>query len=132
MNLKSRYNHFRIHDYCEFDEWGNCKRCVPSSCGGITICRIIDEDTKEIIAWGISFCSPRDNFSRKTGRAIAEGRALKAIEEAKMDPKPQPRLFAGIGKPEDINYVIDCIPWGVDLYTWLRRTDAGWEQVSNF
>jgi len=29
---------------------------------------------------GVSFCNPKDQFNKKTGRAIALGRAIKAIE----------------------------------------------------
>lgn len=38
---------------------------------------------------GIAFCNPLDQFNRKLGRAIALGRAVKAIEWADSEPIPK-------------------------------------------
>ena len=52
--------------------------------GGIaTVCIIPisnEEKTSVIYARGVSFCNPVDQFIKKKGRAIALGRAVKAIE----------------------------------------------------
>ena len=49
--------------------------------GTATVC-VIGQDSVE--GWhfvrGIAFCNPKDQFSRKLGRHIALGRAVKAIE----------------------------------------------------
>ena len=49
--------------------------------GTATVC-VIGEDS--VAGWhyvrGVSFCNPRDQFVKKTGRAIALGRAIRAIE----------------------------------------------------
>ena len=38
----------------------------------------IENEQREILAYGVALCSPRDNFSRASGRCISAGRALKA------------------------------------------------------
>lgn len=45
----------------------------------ITICTIHADD--KLVATGYAFCSPLDQFSRKKGRDIAQGRALSLIRE---------------------------------------------------
>ena len=45
--------------------------------GGITVCLLRDNDG--VTARGLSICSPRDQFVKKTGRAKALGRALQAL-----------------------------------------------------
>lgn len=43
-----------------------------------TVVGIYDKDTdKHQIKFGIAICGPADNFARKVGRKIAEGRAVK-------------------------------------------------------
>ena len=44
----------------------------------ITIAKLLDNETDAVLAEGVSMCSQLDNPSRKIGRAIAVGRALKA------------------------------------------------------
>ena len=51
---------------------------TPEPKGGVTSAIIIDEDG-EIISSGVAVCSDQDNFCRRTGRAIAVGRAFKKI-----------------------------------------------------
>jgi hypothetical protein len=50
--------------------------------GVATVC-LIGQDSVE--GWhyvrGVAFCSPKDQFVKKTGRAIALGRAVRAIEK---------------------------------------------------
>ena len=43
----------------------------------ITCCNL-EEEKFNVVATGYAICSPKDNFCRKRGRDIAEGRALKA------------------------------------------------------
>ncbi len=59
-----------------------CLLPVPA-CDGNTILR------------GIAFCSPPDQFNKKVGRAIALGRAVKALERGD-DNEVAPRKVAGI------------------------------------
>lgn len=51
--------------------------------GGITRVRLYDPKTKDILAEGVAHCSDRDNYSKKLGRLIATGRAMKQLEDTK-------------------------------------------------
>lgn len=42
-----------------------------------TIVGIYDKEQVEGVKFGVAICGPLDNFARKVGRAIAEGRAIK-------------------------------------------------------
>jgi len=43
-----------------------------------TIVGVYDKEAeKNKVKFGVAICGPRDNFARKVGRSIAEGRALK-------------------------------------------------------
>lgn len=47
---------------------------------GATVCHLVDD--KDVrLATGYSFCSAKDQFCKRTGRLIAEGRARKRLEE---------------------------------------------------
>jgi hypothetical protein len=50
---------------------------TPSPRGGLTQCRVTLSDGTEAV--GTAECSVRDNFSKKIGRDIALGRALKTL-----------------------------------------------------
>lgn len=50
----------------------------------ITVCLLIGDEENDNFAGypfarGVAICSDRDNFSKKIGRAIAKGRAMKAL-----------------------------------------------------
>lgn len=49
----------------------------------LTVAQIIDKEG-HLLAEGISRCGPKDNPSRKIGRAIAVGRALKQAVLSKL------------------------------------------------
>jgi hypothetical protein len=51
--------------------------------GRITVC-VINLNLKSC-ARGVAICSPRDQFVKKIGRAIALGRAFKALETKQSD-----------------------------------------------
>jgi hypothetical protein len=56
-------------------------------------------DTGIVFARGVSFCNPKDQFSKKTGRAIALGRAVKAIEhniDSDFIQKTTPAIYLSI------------------------------------
>lgn len=55
----------------------------PSPKGGLTVVQIFREDT--LIAQGEAWCSLKDNYSRRLGRTIATGRAVKRIGKEKVD-----------------------------------------------
>src|SRR3954463_13588029 len=46
-------------------------------CGGFTVAQVFDGE--KMLAEAVAVCSPQDNFSRKIGRDIATGRALKRL-----------------------------------------------------
>lgn len=43
-----------------------------------TIARLIDKDTDRIVGFGESYCSRRETPSRKVGRSVAIGRAMRS------------------------------------------------------
>jgi hypothetical protein len=53
--------------------------------GGHTSCLLTFPDGKEV--WGSAECSSLDNYSKKIGRDIALGRALKNIERREVAAK---------------------------------------------
>ena len=55
---------------------------VPDGFLGIATVCLIGLDSVEVMRYvrGVSFCNPKDQFVKKTGRNIALGRAVKAIE----------------------------------------------------
>jgi len=53
------------------DDVVGCTRCDLEALG----------EVGKIISSGFSFCCTKDNFSRKTGRDIALGRAIKSLEK---------------------------------------------------
>lgn len=57
-----------------------------------TVAVVKNENTGVILATGIARCNAKDKPSRKTGRAIAEGRAIKAYVTSLDDgPKGLPQ-----------------------------------------
>ena len=56
----------------------------PAPRGGKTLVRISKGD-RDYVAEAV--CSMKDNYSRKLGRMIALGRAMKAIKDFEMIPK---------------------------------------------
>jgi len=58
--------------------------------GVATICvvgEMLSQTPKHVYVRGIAFCNSKDQFNKKRGRAIALGRAVKAIEHRQMaDP----------------------------------------------
>ena len=82
--LKPRFMHYRQPDDHPFtfsfspqdaDNWNHSTVRVKA----VTVCHLEDEDG-EIVAEGMAFCSLKDQFSRKKGRLISEGRARKALK----------------------------------------------------
>ncbi len=63
MESKPFVVHFRFRE-----ETYNALDCWPSPRGGVTI--VLDEKGQ----YGFALCSPKDNFCRRKGRIIAEGR----------------------------------------------------------
>jgi len=51
----------------------------PHERGGITTCEIVDDG--EVVAQGVAYCSPKDAFCYRVGRAIAGGRAAKQLQK---------------------------------------------------
>jgi hypothetical protein len=45
----------------------------------ITACLLVSDRDARLLARGVAICSEKDNFSKKIGRAIAKGRATKAL-----------------------------------------------------
>lgn len=52
----------------------------PLSRGGKTECVVLDDDG-DVISTGVAWCSPKDAYNAKIGRAIARGRAVRDLEE---------------------------------------------------
>ena len=51
--------------------------------GGVTICQLYDADGLPIVT-GTAVCSKLDTYSKKRGRVIAKGRALKVLRTGKV------------------------------------------------
>jgi hypothetical protein len=82
----------------------------------ITTCLLIgDEENDEFkgmpFARGVAICSDKDNFSKKIGRAIAKGRAMKALFRGNYgkirrpdvkDVLPKEFHFKGTVRPDQI------------------------------
>ncbi len=81
---------------------------VPDGFLGVaTICLI---PHKGVLARGIAFCSPRDQFNKRLGRNIALGRAIKALEctySSETIPKGTP---AGILKHRFMDFLSTYSP----------------------
>jgi len=60
---------------------GSQKRQVPDTVQVITRC-CIKNNKGEVVSRGFAFCSDKDQFSKKLGRNIALGRALKNMNLA--------------------------------------------------
>jgi hypothetical protein len=55
---------------------------------GVTVCMKPQSKGEKVFRVGVSCCTPQDNFSKRVGRYIAEGRANisdKTIEAANLD-----------------------------------------------
>lgn len=59
---------------------------------------------------GVAFCNPKDQFAKKLGRAIALGRAVKAIETHQFNDR--------IPKNEPVSILIGSLGWA-----WLSQWD---------
>ena len=88
--MKTRFHHIHIDQphangdtwdkifnlWYKAEKWGCVKRHYNHkfpNIRGVTTCEIQKDD--ETLSVGYAFCSSADQFSRKKGRAIAEGRA---------------------------------------------------------
>lgn len=56
---------------------------APAAKGGETEAKVYDPDDS-VVAIGVATCHERDNFSRRIGRDIALGRALKRLAEKQL------------------------------------------------
>lgn len=84
-----KFIHFR-HGYVAPTKGPDGKDTVTSFYypnGGATIAYRLDKQGLLII--GASRCSPRDNFNRKVGRAVAHGRALTFPTGAQIELGPE-------------------------------------------
>ena len=79
-----------LHPYLRGEDkgvrWGTSEHLdlgCPYPRGGKVTCNILDEGNRRM-AFGTALCSMSDNFCYKTGRDIAYGRAMKALETFKI------------------------------------------------
>lgn len=73
-----RYKHYRSNheNFTELlDRLIKAGADVPSRCQAMTICVIESIDTRRQMGVGASFCSDKDQFSKRKGREIALKRA---------------------------------------------------------
>lgn len=66
-----------VYDLAFFTRTG---RAVPDGPHRMTVARIYDKKDDVMVASDFAICGPRDNFSKRVGRAIALGRALKLLD----------------------------------------------------
>jgi hypothetical protein len=74
INLHTRYQHVR-----DLDSNDNV---LPR--GGATYC-FLEDETRHVVAMGVAFCGPQDQYNRKIGRDISYGRALKSLHTMEAD-----------------------------------------------
>ncbi len=81
--MRTVFRHYRYEDEGDIlvhyrrskdDDGKPLCRWEPSPRGGMTICFQVASDNALVYA-GVALCSPRDNFSYRVGRRIAQGRA---------------------------------------------------------
>jgi len=65
LNLYPRFMYTRYKD-----------KSVTTEC-------VLENADKKVIAVGMSFCSPKDNFRKSEGRVVSMGRAVSALEHKK-------------------------------------------------
>jgi len=79
---KIHIHHFRrykgVEGYIQKSEDMNGHQIRPNA--GLTEAWLVDDEGK-LVSYGEAKCGKRDNFSKKIGRNIATGRALKLFEE---------------------------------------------------
>jgi hypothetical protein len=83
----------RYYDLCE-------KAFHGKHANGFTTCWILDQDN-EVVAEGVAVCSRKDQFTKKIGRGVSFGLALKHLHET------NPELWRMI-KNREVNVV--CRP----------------------
>lgn len=44
----------------------------------VTVCLLVDMKTREVVSRGVAICSPLDHPTKRIGRGVAYGRALRA------------------------------------------------------
>ena len=64
-----------------------------------TICLLVDDKTKAVIAKGVAKRSLKDSFNRKRGVAIARGRAKKAVTTETTEYDGDARFFKRVFHP---------------------------------
>lgn len=78
------FYHFRLMSY---GLWGHCLRratrrnwvrTLADARGGATVCQLFDGD--EVVSVGVAYCSPKDNYNKRTGRELARRRAEDGLE----------------------------------------------------
>lgn len=61
------------------------KGTVPNGCIAVTQCIMrLDKDKDSPALVGTAFCGRKDQFTKRLGREIAQGRALKRLEAAEL------------------------------------------------
>lgn len=60
----------------------------------ITVCLLVDMKTREVVSRGVAICSPLDHPTKRIGRGLAYGRALRASRVWPDDSEGVRRLVA--------------------------------------
>lgn len=78
----TKFIHYRFYPEGHPPTNGFKNHMVSASSGASIAYKEIDGDNgrQPTIAVGIAWCNPKDNFSRKMGRTVAEGRLSKYVE----------------------------------------------------
>ena len=66
-----------------------------------TVVGLYNKDQANEIKFGVAICGPQDNFARKVGRKIAEGRAIKnptLVKELKIELPEDKEGFTHLSK----------------------------------
>lgn len=65
-----------------------------------TTCLMVDEALKKVFARGVSICSKKDQVSKKKGKEIAIGRAVKALRTKSLELSRGKTFFKNIYLPQ--------------------------------
>ncbi len=68
----------------------------PTTRGGVTVAYVFNPEMDQVDHWAYARCSSKDNFCRKTGRIIAEGRLHSPRQSRKILPCSEKAFIASV------------------------------------
>jgi hypothetical protein len=94
--MSVRFFHFRNKD-----EEGS-----PRTRGGFTVAYEFDEGTDSVTRWALTRCSDKENFCRKTGRTVSEGRLRSPKQSFRLASPVSEKAFLASVAQQDVKYLL--------------------------